>query len=320
MFGSPEVLLLALGLDAVIGDPAALYARLPHPVAIIGRGIGGLDQRFNRDQDPIERRRTAGIAVCLVLVILSFGIGWLLHRSLRSLPGGWIAEALLMSAFLAQNSLYRHVAAVAQGLAGEGLPGGRRAVARIVGRDPESLDEPAVCRAALESLAENFSDGVTAPLFWALLLGLPGILVYKAVNTADSMIGHRSPRHLAFGWASARLDDLLNLIPARLAALVFLLAAFVAPRTSPARALRALRQDARRHRSPNAGWPEAAMAGALGLALAGPRRYGGVIVEDHWMNLGGRRDATPADIQRGLALYVCACLLQAIVVALIAIF
>jgi adenosylcobinamide-phosphate synthase len=319
MFGSPEALLLALGLDAVIGDPAALYTRLPHPVAIIGRGISGLDRRLNREQDPMELRRAAGIATCLVLVILSFGIGWLLHRSLGSLSGGWIAEALLISAFLAQNSLHRHVAAVAYGLANEGLAGGRRAVARIVGRDPESLDEPAVCRAALESLAENFSDGVTAPLFWALLLGLPGILAYKAVNTADSMIGHRSPRHLAFGWASARLDDLLNLVPARLAALVILLAAFVAPRTSPARSLRAMRQDARHHRSPNAGWPEAAMAGALGLALAGPRRYGGEAIEDHWMNAGGRRDATAADIRRGLALYVRACMLQAIAVALIAI-
>ncbi|HEX7198879.1 MAG TPA: cobalamin biosynthesis protein, partial [Dongiaceae bacterium] len=173
MLGSPVILLLALGLDALIGDPAALYARLPHPVAIIGRGIGGLDRRFNREQDPTALRRAAGIAACILLVTLSLGIGWLLHRSLLTLPGGWVAEALLISAFLAQNSLYRHVAAVARGLASEGLPGGRRAVAHIVGRDPESLDEPAVCRAALESLAENFSDGVTAPLFWALLLGLP---------------------------------------------------------------------------------------------------------------------------------------------------
>jgi adenosylcobinamide-phosphate synthase len=224
----------------------------------------------------------------------------------------------LISAFLAQNSLYRHVAAVARGLASEGLPGGRRAVAHIVGRDPESLDEPAVCRAALESLAENFSDGVTAPLFWALLLGLPGILTYKAVNTADSMLGHRTLRHLAFGWASARLDDLLNLVPARLAGLVLGMAALVLPDASPGRAFSAMRRDAPLHRSPNAGWPEAAMAGALGLALAGPRRYGGAIVEDNWMNAGGRREASAADIQRGLALYVLACIIQAILVALIA--
>jgi adenosylcobinamide-phosphate synthase len=318
MLGSAEILLLALGLDALIGDPAALYARLPHPVAVIGRGIGGLDRHLNRIQDSAEMRRAAGIAACLLLVTLSFAIGWLVQRWLHSLPGGWIAEALLISAFLAQNSLYRHVAAVARGLTNEGLSGGRRAVARIVGRDPESLDEPGVCRAALESLAENFSDGVTAPLFWTLLLGLPGILAYKAVNTADSMIGHRTPRHLAFGWASARLDDLLNLIPARLAALALILAAFALPQASPARALRAVRRDARHHRSPNAGWPEAAMAGALGLALAGPRRYVGEIVEDHWMNADGRQDASSADIRRGLALYVIACALQAVPVAVIA--
>lgn len=318
MLGSAEILLLALGLDALIGDPAALYARLPHPVVVIGRGIGGLDRHLNRIQDSAAMRRAAGIAACLILVALSFAIGWLVQRWLRSLPGGWIAEALLISAFLAQNSLYRHVAAVARGLTNEGLAGGRRAVSRIVGRDPESLDEPGVSRAALESLAENFSDGVTAPLFWALLLGLPGILAYKAVNTADSMIGHRTPRHLAFGWASARLDDLLNLVPARLAALALILAAFALPQASPARALRAVRQDARHHRSPNAGWPEAAMAGALGLALAGPRHYGGEIVEDHWMNADGRRDANSRDIRRGLALYVVACILQAIPVALIA--
>ena len=318
MPGSPEILLLALGLDALIGDPAALYARLPHPVVIIGRGIGGLDRRLNRAEDPTALRRAAGIAACILLVTLSFGIGWLLHRSLRALPGGWIAEALLISAFLAQNSLYRHVAAVAQGLAGAGLPGGRRAVAHVVGRDPASLDEPAVCRAALESLAENFSDGVTAPLFWALLLGLPGILTYKAVNTADSMVGHRTPRHLAFGWASARLDDLLNFVPARLAGLVLAVAAFLLPGASPGGAFSAMRRDAPLHRSPNAGWPEAAMAGALGLALAGPRRYGGAIVEDNWMNAGGRREASAADIQRGLALYVLACIIQAILVALIA--
>ena len=318
MPGSPEILLLALGLDALIGDPAALYARLPHPVVIIGRGIGGLDRRLNRAEDPTALRRAAGIAACILLVTLSFGIGWLLHRSLRALPGGWIAEALLISAFLAQNSLYRHVAAVAQGLAGAGLPGGRRAVAHVVGRDPASLDEPAVCRAALESLAENFSDGVTAPLFWALLLGLPGILTYKAVNTADSMVGHRTPRHLAFGWASARLDDLLNFVPARLAGLVLAVAAFLLPRASPGGAFSAMRRDAPLHRSPNAGWPEAALAGALGLALAGPRRYGGAIVEDNWMNAGVRREASAADIRRGLALYVLACIIQAILVALIA--
>ncbi len=318
MPSSPQILLLALALDAVIGDPATLYARLPHPVALIGRGIDLLDRRLNRSQGTAGRRRAAGAAAVLVLVASSLGSGWLLQALLLRLPGGWLMEALLISVFLAQNSLYRHVADVAGALGREGIAGGRRLVARIVGRDPESLDEAGVSRAALESLAENFSDGVTAPLFWALLLGLPGILAYKAVNTADSMIGHRSSRHLAFGWAAARLDDLLNLVPARLAGLALLLAAFAQAGASPAGALRAMRRDARHHRSPNAGWPEAAMAGALGIALAGPRRYGGEAVEDHWMNAGGREMVTARDIRRGLRLYVVACTLQAGVVALIA--
>jgi adenosylcobinamide-phosphate synthase len=318
MLSSPKILLLAIVLDALIGDPAALYTRLPHPVVLIGRGIDGLDRRLNRERDRSEIRRATGIAACALLVIASFGVGWLTERALHGLPGGWIAEALLISAFLAQNSLYRHVAAVGRGLREEGLAGGRRAVGRIVGRDPESLDEAGVCRAALESLTENFSDGVTAPLFWALLLGLPGILTYKAVNTADSMIGHRTPRHLAFGWAAARLDDALNLLPARLAGLFLALASAALPGASTTGALRAMARDAGHHRSPNAGWPEAALAGALGLALAGPRRYGGKIVDDHWMNEGGRTVAGADDIRRGLALYVVACTLQAAIVALIA--
>jgi adenosylcobinamide-phosphate synthase len=188
------------------------------------------------------------------------------------------------------------VRAVAAGL-DQGLAEGRRAVSRIVGRDPDRLDAPAVARAAIESLAENLSDGVVAPLFWAVLLGLPGIVAYKAINTLDSMVGHKSPRHLAFGWASARADDLVNLLPARLTGLLLALAAGRAA----ARAWRAMRRDAGLHRSPNAGWPEAAMAGALGLRLAGPRVYGGNRVEDAWMG-DGRAEATAADIRRGLGL------------------
>ena len=318
MSGSPQTLLVALAVDALFGEPDALYRRVPHPVVLLGRAVDALDRRLNHDEEDAERRRVAGIAACFVLVAASLLIGWIAHAILGALPGGWIVEALLLSAFLAQNSLYRHVGDVARALATEGLAGGRRAVARIVGRDPKSLDEAGVSRAALESLAENFSDGVTAPLFWALLLGLPGIIAYKAVNTADSMIGHRTPRHLAFGWAAARLDDLLNLVPARLAGIVILGAAFALPDASPAGALRAMRRDARKHRSPNAGWPEAAMAGALGLALAGPRRYGSEIVDDHWMNAGGRTGATGGDIRRGLSLYTVACILQAAAVALIA--
>jgi adenosylcobinamide-phosphate synthase len=317
MLPSPKILLLALAFDAAIGDPPPLYRRLPHPIALIGRAIGWLDRNLNREDRSDGARRLAGLLACLLLIAASAGLGIAIERLLAQFQFGWVILAALTSLFLAQNSLYRHVARVARALAREGLAGGRRAVAEIVGRDPESLDEAGVCRAALESLAENFSDGVVAPAFWTLLLGLPGILAYKTVNTADSMIGHKTPRHLAFGWAAARCDDLLNLLPARLAGLLIAGAALVLPGAKPGTALCAMLRDARQHRSPNAGWQEAALAGALGLALAGPRRYGGKVVEDHWMNEGGRVAVTADDIRRGLRLYLLACLLQAAIVALL---
>ena len=318
MFFRPKILLVALAFDALIGDPGWLYRRLPHPVALIGWLIAGLDRAFNRETSTHALRRKAGVAVCLLLVLLSAAIGAVTEHFLRGVKDAWLIEALLISVFLTQNSLYCHVAAVAGALKAEGLAGGRRAVSRIVGRDPESLDEPAVCRAALESLAENFSDGVVAPAFWALLFGLPGILVYKTVNTADSMIGHKSPRHLAFGWASARLDDALNFLPARLAGLLIVGAAILTPGARAGDSYRAMMRDARLHRSPNAGWQEAPLAGALGVALAGPRHYDGEIVEDHWMNREGRREASQTDLRRGLNLYLVACFLQAALVTILA--
>ncbi len=320
MFFRPKILLVALAFDALIGDPDWLYRRLPHPVVFIGWVIARLDRAFNRETSNDAARRNAGIAVCLFLVLLSAAIGVATEQFLHGVKDGWLIEALIISVFLAQNSLYCHVAAVARALKSEGLAGGRRVVSRIVGRDPESLDEPAVCRAALESLAENFSDGVVAPAFWALMFGLPGILVYKTVNTADSMIGHKSPRHLAFGWASARLDDAVNFLPARLAGLLIVVAAALTPGARAADGYRAMMADARLHRSPNAGWQEAPLAGALGVALAGPRRYDGEIVEDHWMNRAGRREASQGDLRRGLNLYLVACFLQAAVVAVLTTF
>ena len=316
---NPKILLLALIIDAALGDPDWLYRAVPHPVALMGRVIGWLDRRCNRESDGAVTRGLRGVLATTALVAAALGVGWLLHRMLAPLPLGWLAEALLMSTLIAQHSLYTHVAAVADGLDRHGLDGGRAAVRHIVGRDPDSLDEAGVARAALESLAENFSDGVTAPLFWGLLLGFPGILAYKAVNTADSMIGHRTPRHEAFGWGAARFDDLLNLVPARLAVLLLAAAAFVLPGANAGAALQAMRRDAPRHHSPNAGWPEAALAGALGLALAGPRRYEGALVEDTWMNAGGRATATIDDIRRGLRLYVVACMIQAVLIAAIAV-
>jgi adenosylcobinamide-phosphate synthase len=227
----------------------------------------------------------------------------------------WIA--LVASVFIAQRSLYQHVARVRAAFESGGSAAARRAVAMIVGRDPESLDQAGICRAAIESSAENFSDGVVAPALWFALFGLPGLLAYKAVNTADSMIGHRGERYEAFGWAAARLDDVLNFIPARLSGLIIALAVPIAG-GSIATALRVMMRDARMHRSPNAGWPESAMAAALGLALAGPRRYGATIVDDPFLNAAGRRDAEPADIARALRVFVAACVLHTALYAALA--
>ncbi len=218
------------------------------------------------------------------------------------LPLGILLAAIIASTLLAQRSLHDHVAQVATALDQHGLDAGRAAVSHIVGRDPQSLDEAGVARAAIESLAENFSDGVVAPAFWLAVAGLAGGAAYKAINTADSMIGHRTPRYAAFGFAAARLDDLVNLPASRLAALLLVAAAAMTSRKAAAEAWRAVVRDAAHHRSPNAGYPEAAMAGALGLSLAGPRVYGGTEVADALMG-NGRRDATAADIRAALALY-----------------
>jgi adenosylcobinamide-phosphate synthase len=301
-------LLLALVVDWLIGDPPWLYRRLPHPVALIGRAVGGFEALWlDEEAQPATLRRRGALAT-LAVTSGSAAIGWALQILCLRVPLGWIWLGLLMSTLLAARGLARHVRAVADGLEG-GLLDGRRAVAHIVGRDPESLDDPAVARAAIESTAENFSDGVVAPLLWGALLGLPGMLAYKAINTLDSMIGHRSPRFLHFGRSAARADDAVNWPAARLAALLILAVAFFLRRADARAGWRAVRRDARRHRSPNAGWPEAAMAGALGLKLAGPRRYGGELVEDAWMG-DGRAAATPADIRRALRILAVACALS----------
>jgi adenosylcobinamide-phosphate synthase len=308
---------MALAIDAVIGDPESLYRAIPHPAVLVGRLIDWLDRALNDETDRPGVRRFWGIVAVVFLLGGALVIGWIVETVLWLVPFGWVIEAALMSTLIAQNSLYLHVAGVAKGLEDAGLEGGREAVQHVVGRDPDTLDEPGVARAALESLAENLSDAVTAPIFWALLLGLPGILAYKVVNTADSMIGHRSERHEHFGWAAARLDDLLNYLPARLAG-VILCGAAALVRGDARRAWDAMWRDAPKHHSPNAGWPEAAMAGGLGLALAGPRIYDGELVEDAWMGAGGRADAPAADIRRGLKLFVAACAIQVGIVALLA--
>ena len=267
------ILACALLLDAALGDPGWLWRRAPHPVVLMGRLIGWLDETFNRGaRDWL--RRAAGVAALALLIAITGGVAMALHFLFAQYSVGAAAETVAVAILLAQRSLYDHVAAVEAALREGGLTAGRKSVSQIVGRDPNALGESGVCSAAIETLAENFSDGIVAPAFWYLIAGLPGIAVYKAINTADSMIGHRTSHHEAFGWAAARLDDLMNLIPARLSGLLTIAAAIPAG-GNIRRAWTAMLRDAPRHSSPNAGWPEAAMAGALGIAVGGPRSYAG---------------------------------------------
>jgi len=298
----PTLAFLALLIELMLGYPDWLVRSIGHPVTWMGRLIEALDHKLNHEEDSPTRRRAAGAIAIVALIAVAGLVAYALEHNLPRLPFGLLVLAVLASTLLAQRSLYAHVARVAAALEQDGLEAGRKAVAQIVGRDPEALDESGVARAAIESLAENFSDGVVAPAFWMSVAGLPGAAIYKAINTADSMIGHRTPRHADFGIAAARLDDLVNLPASRLAAVLIVAAAWFADRTSAANAWRAVQRDAPHHRSPNAGYPEAAMGGALGVALAGPRHYDGVLVDDAMMG-DGQRDANAADIRAALALY-----------------
>lgn len=284
-----EMLTIALCLDAVFGEPRWLWSRCPHPAVLTGRGIARAEGVLNRG----DGRRAKGVLLVAGLVALAGIAG----AALAQAGGG--AETIGAAVLLAQRSLMEHVRAVARDLR-QSLVAGRRAVARIVSRDTRDMDAARVSRAAIETAAENFSDAVVAPAFWFLVAGLPGILIYKAVNTADSMIGYRTARHAQFGWAAARLDDLLNLIPARLTALLIALCHGVFSQWPRIRA------DARRHKSPNAGWPEAALSRALGIALAGPRAYDGRMQDFAWVNASGRKDPGSADIDAACrALWIC---------------
>ena len=312
---------LALLIEAVAGYPQALVARIGHPVTWIGALIARAESAWNEGHLSFPKARVRGILALGTVLLVTASVALLIDRALDLTLPLLIALALkagLASTLLAGRSLDDHVTDVVEALEQRGLAGGRVAVSRIVGRDPATLDEAGVARAAIESLAENFSDGVVAPVFWLIVGGLPGCALYKAINTADSMIGHKSERYLAFGWASARLDDLVNLPASRLAAIWIVAAARLMPGADWRAAALAALTDAPRHRSPNAGWPEAAMAGALGLALAGPRSYGGKRVDDAWMG-SGRREATAGDIHRALRLYRIAYVVQAAVIGLLAI-
>ena len=303
-------------IELGIGYPQRLVSVVGHPVTWIGALIGWLDRLLNRGT-AIPLRRAAGILAVVVVLAVVGAIAWLAQWQLLRLPFGILIIAGLAGTMIAQRSLHRYVANVASALELQNLDSGRKAVSHIVGRDTAGLDSAGVARAAIESLAENFSDGVVAPVFWLVVGGLPGAVLYKAINTADSMIGHRTPRYASFGWAAARLDDLVNLPASRLTALLLVAAAVLRKDASAGDAWRAVRRDAARHRSPNAGYPEAAIAGALGLALAGPRVYGGVPLNNAFMG-DGRREANAKDIRRALALYRCADVIFLTLVAVLA--
>ncbi|XSG82187.1 MAG: adenosylcobinamide-phosphate synthase CbiB [Methyloligella sp. ZOD6] len=312
--------LIAIAFDAGLGYPSWLFARIGHPVSWIGRLITWCERRWNGPEQSPQARRRKGITTLVLCLGVTLGVSLALVSAvywLLPFPVAIAVLALFASSLIAQNSLDDHVAAVAAALESGSLEAAREAISRIVGRDPHALDEAAIARAAIESLAENFSDGVTAPTVWMVIGGLPGAALYKTINTADSMIGHRNDRYEAFGWASAKLDDLANLPASRISALSLAGAAALLPGGNASAALKAVGRDARQHRSPNAGWPEAAMAGALGLKLAGPRIYGGTRIDDHWMG-DGRVEAKAADIRRALRLFRIAALLQAGTVALLA--
>lgn len=278
------VLLFGMLLDAVFGEPKALWSRLPHPAILMGRAVSRLEIQFNRG----EHRRLKG-SLCLLFLVAS----GLLLGTLVSIFGP-VADTICVAVLLAHRSLVDHVSAVSKGLR-RSLEEGRQAVAMIVSRDTEKMDESQIVRSGIESGAENLSDGVIAPAFWFLVGGAPGMIAYKMVNTADSMIGYRTERYEAFGWAAARTDDVLNLVPARITAALIVL-------SSGRWTFSGLASDAKMHRSPNAGWPEAAMARALGIALSGPRAYDGKMQNFPWVNATGRKDLTPVDIDASVTM------------------
>lgn len=292
---------LALAIERFFGYPETLQSKIGHPVEWIGRLIGKLDTHLNRPASSATENLLRGLIALALLLVATFIPAWLAAKILSHLSFGWIIEALIATAFIAQTSMRKHVKAVYQAL-GISLPEARRAVSKIVGRDPARLDESGIARAALESLAENTSDGIVAPALWYAILGLPGLVVYKAINTADSMIGHKSERFRNFGWAAARLDDLVNLPCSRLTGALFAAAVWIGSSDRGKAAWNIMWRDAPSHQSPNAGWPEAALAGGLGLKLGGPRIYGGQTIDLPWMG-GGRSTLNRDDIRAGLRLY-----------------
>lgn len=303
------ILLLALVLDWFLGEPQVIWSRVPHPVVLFGKAVGLADNKLNLTIDaPAVQRRKGAVAIWLLMMIALLAailVAWVIGF-LGSIS--WVLECFIVFVLLAQRSLFDHVKAVSDGLRESGIEGGRKAVGMIVGRDPELLDETGICRASIETLAENFSDGVVAPAFWFAIFGLPGLFIYKMINTADSMIAYRSEKYLHFGRIAAQIDDLANWLPARLSfAIIAVGAVFVSGLRSAKNAISVVLRDAGLHRSPNAGWPEAAMAGAMDVALGGPRKYAHETVSQAFINGSGKHDLSAKDIEASLGFFRAAC-------------
>lgn len=298
------ILLLALLIDRIFGDPRIIWQNIPHPIVLYGAAITFFDKRLNRKSVKPSLRKVYGCFAILILMTIVFFVGVFVSILLRQMGVlGTIVEAVLASIFLAQKSLVDHVSDVARAFQQRSLEKARHAVSMIVGRETDSLDENGVCRAAIESIAENSSDGVVAPAFWFLILGFPGLFCYKMLNTADSMIGYKNPRYKDFGWGAARLDDIANYLPARLTCGIIIVALYFFDTYAAAkRAFGVIMQDARFHRSPNAGFPECAFAGGLDIQLSGPRIYDGVRGEEPFQNVDGKQ-ACPKDISRAIRLF-----------------
>ncbi|MCH9673337.1 MAG: adenosylcobinamide-phosphate synthase CbiB [Gammaproteobacteria bacterium] len=300
-----------MAVDAAIGDPPWLYRRIAHPITLIGRVIDWLDGSFNAHRLGARASDVSvlvrGAAVSVATIVLASMVGWIVHRVCAMSPFAFVFEAIIASTLLAGRSLYTHVLAVASGLQ-RSLADGRDSIRHLVGRDPESLDEAGVARAAIESAAENFVDGLLAPVLWFAIGGLPALAAYKTINTLDSMIGHHNARYEHFGKMAARIDDAANWIPARVGAALFVLASVITPGANPRNAWQTALRFAPQHRSVNAGWPEASMAGAFDFALAGPRQYGEARVDDAWMG-DGRKTLSANDVHASLRLYLAAWLI-----------
>jgi adenosylcobinamide-phosphate synthase len=323
----PLDLILAFLLDAAIGDPHWL----PHPVRMLGKAIqhseGFLRRRFSGP--PGEKK--AGIFLVVSIVVPSFLVTLVVVKAIAEISER--ASALLATAFLvylvattiASRELIHSAKLVIEAVKEGGTGSARRRLSMIVGRDTESLSDRDVLKAVTETLAENLSDGVVAPLFYLVLGGLPLAIAYKAVNTLDSMVGYRNEAYINLGWASARLDDIANYVPARITGILIVISVFLVtlfsgdknPLTSASRSFQTMRRDGRNHTSPNSGIPEAAMAGGLGIRMGGPSTYGGVLVAKPYIGTAGTEDYLPASEDAVMVVKVASLICVVIAAALL---